>query len=103
MTVVTRRINSLIYDEPKIVKSSVFPEEEAHSAGQVGTFPRDATEPSALGQQLLAILGHPKGASHGASGVVAPLEHGATMLCETRLASDAVGRVIVRRINVTGH
>ncbi len=87
---VTRRISSLLYDEPKIVKS------KAHSAGQVGTFPRDAT-------QLLAILGHPKGASHGAPGVVVPLGHGTAMPCETRLASDAVGRVIVRRTNVTGH
>ncbi len=100
---VTRQVNSLIYDEPKIVKSSLFPEEEAHSAGQVGTFPRDGTEPSALRQELLAILGHPKGASHGAPGVVAPLGHGTTMPCETRLASDAAGRVIVRRINLTGH
>ncbi len=86
----TRLIDSLIYDEPKIVKS------KAHSAGQVGTFPRDAT-------QLLAILGHPKGACHGAPGVVAPLGHGTTIPCETRLASDAVARVIVRRINETGH
>ena len=93
-------INSLNYDEPRNDKN------KAHSAGQVGTFPRDAT-------RLLAFLGHLKGAplfseKGGAYGFVAPLGNGATMAGGTRLASDPSffreeGRVIIQRINETGH
>ena len=82
--------NYLGSDEPKIVKS------KAHSAGQVGTFPRDAT-------QLLAILGHPKGVPHRVCGVVAPLDNGTTIPFEPRLPTNPVEHVRTQIICGTGH
>ena len=53
-------ISLLNHDEPRNVKNKAFP------AAHVGTLARETT-------RLLAFLGHPKGASRKACGVVVPL------------------------------
>ena len=83
-------MNSLSYDEPRNVKNKAFP------AAHVGTLARGTT-------RLLAFLGHPKGASRKACGVVVPLGKVPDLSVETRLATDLAGRVIIQRIHETGH
>ena len=83
-------INSLNYDEPKDAKN------KAHSADNVGTLSRDAT-------QLLASLGHLEGAPHKVCSVVVALGKVPDLSVRPRLATALVGCVKIQRINKTGH